>query len=466
MNYARSVSAQAVSRILYVATGTAVFVVLARLLGPEDLGRYAVVISLLNIAISTADFGTTMIFSRDLAAAGEGRAQYVGAFIVLRLCLGCAVAICAMAIAVAVSPSNLTLTLLACSVLIPLGAARYFDLAFQVYGRPWLSTWLGIVYTAVLPLLTLLALAAREYTAQWAAVAYAMSGAVYGMAGLFLMVRLEWPDFVSVTFGAIRRIMVAAAPLGAANLLGMLTLRLDVVLLGVLGTEDMIGKYNAAFRFFDLGAAVVVTVLSPLVPVFARHAARDPNLLRASFIAIIRVVAVACVLAALVAPGLSSVLLGTLYGKQYAAAAGVLDLLAWKFLLGTINLFFVAFLVTVTPVRFVLISALCGLGLNIALNALLIPRFGITGAAVSALLTEFPQVAITLFVVWRVSPGALEPAWWGRLGLALLAGEFTLRMCPGPGPARAAVAAAVFFAGLSGLGAFPANPLPALRVGD
>ena len=68
--YLRSAAAQALARVLYVASGTIVYVALARLLGPAELGRYALVVTLQNMAVAAADLGTTSLLSRDLVASG------------------------------------------------------------------------------------------------------------------------------------------------------------------------------------------------------------------------------------------------------------------------------------------------------------------------------------------------------------------------------------------------------------
>lgn len=71
MRYGRALSAQASSRFIYLIAAAVIFVVLARLLGPEQLGQYAWAASFLAIAIALADGGMSPVLARDLVQTGS-----------------------------------------------------------------------------------------------------------------------------------------------------------------------------------------------------------------------------------------------------------------------------------------------------------------------------------------------------------------------------------------------------------
>ena len=273
--YLHSVSAQALARVLYVGSGAIVFVLLARRFGPAELGRYALVLSLQNIGVIAADLGTTSLLSRDLVASGAGWRRYVGAFMLFRLVLGVLVGGVAALLAEWWSPGTLRWAFLVCALLLPLNAARFWDPMFQFVGRPYWSAWLGLGYAVLLPAATWLMLAGRGDEAAAASSAFACVGAVYGAAGVLLMFRAVRPVFGRAAFRRLPVIASGAAALGAISLFSMLTLRLDVLLIdGLSGSADL-GRYNAAFRLFDLGVAIIVTLQTPLVPLLALLAAED-----------------------------------------------------------------------------------------------------------------------------------------------------------------------------------------------
>lgn len=106
MHYTSSVSAQALARVAYVMSGTIVFVVLARVLGPTALGGYVYAINLITIAVAVADLGSTAILARDLVASADGRTVYLANFMSLRFLLAVAVGVVGIPVTVFVAPDG------------------------------------------------------------------------------------------------------------------------------------------------------------------------------------------------------------------------------------------------------------------------------------------------------------------------------------------------------------------------
>ena len=88
-------------------------------------------------------------------------------------------------------------------------------------------------------------------------------------------------------------------------------------------------------------------------------------------------------------------LLVTLFGARYRASAGPLAILAWSVVLGFLNYLLWYSLLAAYRERAKLKIMLVGLGLNVALNAALIPTLGPSGAAISLIATDL------LIVTWQ-----------------------------------------------------------------
>lgn len=84
-----------------------------------------------------------------------------------------------------------------------------------------------------------------------------------------------------------------------------------------------------------------------------------------------------------------------LYGPSYAPAAPVLRILVWSAIAENMTKIRDIWLIGARHSRFVTLLSTCGTLVNVLLNALLIPRIGIIGAAVATVVTQF---AVTVFV--------------------------------------------------------------------
>lgn len=457
-------SAQAVARVVYVAAGTAAFVFLARMLGPEPLGSYVYAVNLVTVGTAVADLGSTGILARDLVASGAERRIYLANFITLRMALAALVGIVGVPVTLLIAPDDVRGALLVCCLLMPLLAARFCDPVFQVGGRPWLSVWhTGGFGIALLAATVLIAWFVPD-PVSWLVLANAGVTAIYGAVGLLLARWLMPPLFRRVTRTGVREIAIAIGPFGLSGLFGMLAVRLDVFLVASLGSVAMVGQYNAAFRFIDLGVAVMITVLMPLVSVFAHLQAVERGALVAAFQAMLRFIATWCTAMAVLAPTVTPLIVHILYGPAFSDTAAVLDLLAWKFQIAFCNLLCFALLMTVSSITFTWWNTLQALVLNLALNALMIPPLGIQGSGIAAILSEISQTVVNVWFLYRAMNNVFDLRWWPRLIAAALAAAVVVHLPTGHDPLWLFVPAAlVFVAVMHLMGGLPGNPLAAIK---
>ncbi len=461
MNFGRSVGAQAISRIVYILAGALVFVLLARLLGPEHLGAYAWSVTLLSVACTLADLGMTPILSRDLVTAGDTRQAYLANFLVLRLVVGLLAGVIVAIAVVLLAPDSVRTVLLVCLPALPLLAARFFDPVFQVIGRPWLSFKVAAGFAVVAIAATLVAVQAPD-PLPMTVLAYVASGMLYGAAGLVLTFRLMPPDFGAVSVSGMTIVVRAVLPLALSALVAALASRIDLFIVAEVGTAEMLGLYGAAGRFLDLGVAAMVTVLTPLVGVFASLAGDRARLLLA-FDAIMRLIATASVLCGLLAIGFAGPVLTLVYGAAFEPASTTLALFGWRIGFAFVNLTVFALVMTVAPIGYSVWNMLAALVVTAALSWLLVPMFGGEGAAIATLVSEVLQLTVNLIMAQRALGRTLEPGWWGRLLLAALP-AIGVCFAPIPGPLGALAGVAVFLGLLGLMRALPVNPLPAMVV--
>jgi len=185
------------------------------------------------------------------------------------------------------------------------------------------------------------------------------------------------------------RILRSSGNLLASQILRTLIFNFDVLLLGFLLGEKPVGLYVAPYRFCFLLLAIAVAIQTSYLPAFTRAAAVGPAALgeitkRAMAFS-------AAVGAPLVVGGMvvAKPLLWTLFGPDYVDGTG-----AFRLLILSIGLIFLhghlhssIFLVRDQTFRQMLIIT-AATALNIGLNFLLIPAWGIMGAAASTVAAE------------------------------------------------------------------------------
>ncbi len=197
-------------------------------------------------------------------------------------------------------------------------------------------------------------------------------------------------------------ILKSSLPWAVSRLLRTLIYTFDIVLLGVMIGEHQVGIYAAAYRFCFLLVAIAHSANNSYIPVFARAAITPqgvaPVVSRAAELAV--ALSFPLVIGAML---VAEPLLALLFGNAYAGGATALQIL-----LLSIGLIFLN-----GPVHNALLvhekmraeTWIIGVAtaVNIAANFLLIPRYGIVGAATATVVAEAIIVLLGSLLLARLS---------------------------------------------------------------
>jgi O-antigen/teichoic acid export membrane protein len=235
-------------------------------------------------------------------------------------------------------------------------------------------------------------------------------------------------------------------PFAAGTAAQSLYTRLDVVLLGQLASAREVGLYGAAYKPVTMATYFGTTVAGALFPLMARTATGGPPV---AFERAVRALAI------LALTGLAGMLLGALYGAEFAAAGPALAVLAWSVAANWLYAPLSIALQAGGRERRWLVVLGVGVAANAVVNVLAIPRWGAVGAAVATLVSEMLLVGaavvaarvLALRLPGRVVAGALAAA---VVGAGVLWSATPLGAIASTAAALAAYGAVVAVLGLVG----------------
>lgn len=428
-HYLTNVGAQGLSRIVAAAANLVVFVLVARCLGSDALGQFSYVLAFLAVATSFADLGTGSVLARGLAQTAPAlRGDYLGQFLILRLVLA-VIVVGGAAFAATRIYEPLTSALLVCALGVPFVTSRFLEYVFQVQERPWFALLSSSVYAMVLVLAAFGIVVWAHQPLLPFVVGYMCAHVLYTLvasrlAWRLLVPRLRWD------WPAMRSMLILAAPLGVSSIFTMLNSRADTFLLTYLRTQVEVGVYNAAYRFLDAGTLVALALSTPLIPVLARKWTEGPEAARRTYRRVIETIAVGAVPLAIATPLLSGVAIRSIYGAEFTAAGPVLNVLAWVQVILLYCLVSSSMNLATGDVHPAYWNAAIATAANVSLNLVLIPRFGILGAAWATLASEILLLSVSQYYVVKRLGRVVNASHWLRiaalnvmLGALLLAGR-------------------------------------------
>lgn len=261
----------ALSLFIRMSAGTAVSVLLARSLGPQNFGLATSVFAYASIAALVTSFGYEAKTLRDIASAPQAGSSTLAAALSVKLLL-CAIVILFGVPAVLMLPFDLAskaaiIMFGASTIIASIGDLVFY--AFRALGRfsteARIASWTSLVYVLVVGLIT-----AYDQNLLMVALAVLVSRIVYASAAL-LGVRALIPD-VAIERRSLRKLfgnMRSSVYWAADSALGFLHSQVDILLvLHFLGLSAL-GVYQAGSRFAQSALSISTILTNVHVPAVA-----------------------------------------------------------------------------------------------------------------------------------------------------------------------------------------------------
>ncbi len=197
-----------------------------------------------------------------------------------------------------------------------------------------------------------------------------------------------------------RDLRTQALPLGTFVVVLQIYNYVDIVMLGTMRSDAETGLYSAAYRAYEAFGHVPSIIALVLAPRLAREFVVRPTAHRRTARLGIAGAALLGFPAALAAWFAAAPLIALIYLNQYQASTAVFQILA----AGFVVMFPLAVLhvvaVSINAERILLRTAVIGCVVNVVANAVLIPAYGMHGAAAATVLGEAVSLAILGRALW------------------------------------------------------------------
>lgn len=373
---------------------------LARTLGESLYGVYGAVGSFIAVGTSLVNFGMGPIVIRDVARRPDQAGKYLTATLVMQSALALlAYALVNGAAAVGSFPADVRafLALAAISLLVDALGNMTNDILLA-QERMVAASLAAVGHVALL-----LALAGAALLAGWGLWGVYVATIAAGLArsaALWLLaaqggVRPRWPFDPAIAVPLLRN----GAPLALAAFLALAYQHADKLMtarfIGPAETGHLTAAFVIVFGVVELLNTTVLTATYPLMSRYYGSARFGLMTGKLAFFTLAFVLPLALSVSLFAAE-----IAVPLFGSGFAPTADALKILIWYALASMVANVFAQGLMVQNQQRKLLGIRASGLAGNIALNAILIPRLGVAGAALASLAAESVVLA-ALLVVFR-----------------------------------------------------------------
>ena len=370
-------------------TRAVLVIIAARILGAVEWGTLSYALSLAALFTVIADIGISSVLTRELVKHPDQQSAYLSTSFFIKLTLATAAALIIIFIApyfsqIALSPIIL---LLAGLLVISDNLALFNNALIRSLEKMHLEA-AGKIVTQTTILAVGLFVLWYSASAENLALAY-LIGSITGATLIAWLLR-HWLKKLFVGFNKhlAKKILNASWPFALMGMVGGIMLNTDIVMLGWFRSAADIGYYSISQRGILLLYAIPTLITTATFPSLARLAKtnkEDFTKVLSKSLQLIFLLALPITIFGIIA---SPKLIDLIFGPEYLAATTTLRLL-----LLTIPISYPAILIGNAlfahekQKEFLKYSAISA-GSNVIFNLMLIPTFGIEGAAVATIITQ------------------------------------------------------------------------------
>lgn len=361
----------------------------AQYLGPSNYGLINYASSIVTFFIPIMTLGLNSILVQEIIQNPNQEGEILGTSIVMSL--GSAV-LCIIGVASfeLVANAGETDTLIVCALYSLILIFQAVDLI-----QYWFQAKLMSKYTSITMLCAYLAvsiykifLLATEKSIYWFALSNAIYYAIVAISLLIIYIRCGGRKiFFSVQTG--KRLISRSKYFIVSSVMTVVFTHTDIVMLKIMLDDAATGYYSAAVTCACVSSFVFGAIIDSARPTIIQSAKLCREQFEHNMIRLYSVVIYLSLAQSILMTIFARPIIRMLYGNQYDMAANVLRFVVWYTTFSYIGVARGIWMLVEEKQKYLLTANVFGALANVILNAILIPRYGILGAAFASMVTQF-----------------------------------------------------------------------------
>lgn len=372
---------------------------IARNLGPTNYGELSYAISFVSLFSFMASMGIDGILHRELIKYPERRNELLGSAIGIRIIASVITVIITILTAFLVSPKDVSILLI---VIVSLGSiAGSFQLLgyeFQAESKSKYPSILSLGIVLILNILKIIIIFFDQGVI-YLALVILLEPILYSVGYIYLKNKF-YNDFQEIKFKSETAwlILKDSFPLIFASAFYLIYARIDQVMLKNMVNAEAVGLYDSAVRLSEISYFIPQILIVSLLPTIINAKKTSDGLYYKRIKKLFLVILLISTLISLATTMLSEKLVVIIFGAGFLGAVPILGIYVWSNIGASLNMAIQQILVVENSIKFISISAFFGMITNVALNMMLIPEYGASGAAFATLISYMiPVVSMLLF---------------------------------------------------------------------
>lgn len=372
---------------------------IARNLGATNYGQLSYAISFVGLFGFLASFGIDQVLCRDLIRHPEKRNEYMGSAFTIRILASTITSFICVLFALILSERDVSLFLIfIISISFIFSSFQLISYEFQADTKSKYPSLLSIVVIIILNISKIIVIFYDKGVIYLAGIIL-LESLLYAIGYIYLRTR-EYGTIKKWRYDKLiaKSIIADSFPLIFASAFFSIYARIDQVMIKNMLGATSVGLYDSAVRISELWYFIPHIVTTSLFPAIVNARKSSEELYYKRLKKLFLVILSISILTALPTALLSKYLISIIFGVGFIGALSVLQIYVWSNIGAALNLVMTQLLITENYTKIITSSVFFGMASNVILNLILIPKYGMVGAAIASLISYLiPFISIFLF---------------------------------------------------------------------
>jgi len=376
-------------QVIQMLISLVVGVLSARYLGPENYGTLSYTASFVTFALSVAKLGMDAVVVKKLVDHPENEGEYIGTSMLYRI-ISAIVSIVAITVIVYLLNPGDTIKL----VLALLQSFRLIFVAIQILDS-WFQRKLKSKYVSIGKMVAYIVVSAYKIyllaTAKsvvWFAFSNTLSDIIIAILLLVFYKRQNGARF-KIDYKIGNGVLKESYHFIISGIMTAIYSQMDKIMIGQMLTDTDVGFYTTASTICSMWIFVPLAIINSFRPmIFELKQKGDEQIYMQRLKQLYSAIIWLCIFVSAVISLFSNFIICTLYGEAYRGAVGTLQIVIWCEVFSMIGSARGIWVLCEKKNKYVKYYLAIGAAVNLILNRVLIPLWGIEGAAFATLITQ------------------------------------------------------------------------------
>ncbi len=386
-------------RIVQAVLGFIVSMLTARYLGPSNYGLISYAASLVAFAAPIMKVGLDSIYVQELVNKPNEEGEILGT----GLCMNIFSAVICMAGVVSfslISDSGEIDTIIICALYSLTLLAQASEMIMYWFHAKLLSKYVSIVSMIAYLIVSAykIVLLATESEVYWYAISYAIDYLLIGVILYVTYFKLTHQK-LKVSFETLKRLFSKGKYYILSGLMVVIYGQTDRIMLKLFIDETAVGYYSAGVTCVSAASFVFSAIITSMQPIIYEGKKQSEEVFEKRVRQLYSIIVYMAVIESILLSILSEWIVRILYGSAYDPTIDVLRIIAWYTAFSYYGAAKDVWLLAENKQKYLVWINGTGAILNIILNCIFIPAWGINGAALASLLTQIFTNLVISFII-------------------------------------------------------------------